>query len=365
MRKKQFTIERNPKRVEMMKLMASDDMNVAYQAQTAMAKFMREFVQRLFDQKSTISGIFRKEYMAKGAPQTILVDPYEGYAEKDFHVWSITKPGGLTSQTVEGLSEYPFGYFNLDSALYFEKDYIEQARLDLLAKGINRVVQEFVAIEERLGWTMILTALAAGTNTNGQNHVINSNTAGVFQIDDFTRLKTLITRLYQSFASGSIAGDYGLTDLYMSPERMADLTRMSYNPMNTYGIPNSDESTSLGLPDKIREEIFRASGTKEMWGVEFHELRELGLGRKLNVIFDGVSTNTPTYNNATQDLMIGMDLSQDVAISPVESGDSGETVKVAVDNQYFYNRQNKAGWFFTRRNGYAVIDNRWLCGLIV
>lgn len=365
MRKKKFNIDRTPERVELMKLMASEDRNVAYKAQLAFAAFLRPIVQRLLDQRDTTSAIFRQEVLAKGAPQTIPIDPYIGAAENDWLVWSTTKAGGLHTQTVEGLTEYPFIYSNLDSALYLNKDYVEQSRLDLMAKAINRLVQEFVAKRERLGWTAILTALAAGTSTNGQNHVINSTTAGRLQIDDFNRLKTLVTRLYISFAGGSISGDYGLTDMYMSPERMADIRALSYQPVNTLATPNTDESTVLGLPDRIREDIFRAAGTSTLWDVTLHELRELGTGRKLNQIFDTLSTDVPAYANATQDLVIGMDLSQDTCISPVQGDNAGGTLVTKVDDQFYASRMDKVGWTFSQKISYNVIDNRWIVGLIV
>lgn len=366
MKMNKFDIERTPERVELMKAMASEDITIAHKAQLAFAaQFLRPMVQRLIDQKSTVSQIFRKQVLAKGVPQTIPIDPYADYHEGDFHVWSITKAGGLHTQTVEGLSEYPFLYHNLDSALYLEKDYIEQSRLDLMAKAINRIVQEFVAKEERMGWTAILSSLASGTNTNGQNHTITSTTPDRLQLDDFNRLKTLVTRLYQSFAGGSIAGDYGLTDAWISPERSADLRSWVYNPLNTLAIPNTDESTALGLPDNIREGIYRAAGVSEIWGVTIHELRELGDGRKLNQIFAQVTTGSPSFSATTDDLVIGMDLSQDVAISPVAGDATGNTVSVKVDNQFMYNRENKIGWTFRKDVAYLIIDNRWIVGLKV
>lgn len=366
MKKNKFTIERSPERVELMQLMASEDKQVAYKAQLAYAaQFLRPMVQRLIDQRSTVSEIFRKEVLPKGAPQTVPIDPYADYHEGDFHVWSTTKAGGLTTQTVEGLSEYPFIYSNLDSALYLNNDFMAQARLDLMGKAINRVVQEFVAKEERLGWTAILTALASGTNTNGQNHTISATTANRLQIDDFNRLKVLVTRLYQSFAGGSIAGDYGLTDMYMSPERSADIRALSYQPVNTIAVPDTQESTVLGLPDRIREDIFRAAGQSELWGVTLHELRELGDGRKLNKIFDTLSSDSPSFTAATDDLVIGMDLSQDVAISPVSGDATGNTVRVKVDDQFYASREEKTGWTFKKDIAYLVIDNRWVVGLVV
>ena len=95
MKRQKFTIDRTPKRVELMKMMASDDQIVAYKAQMAFASFMLTYIQRLIDQKSTVSEIFTDVAIAKGAPQTIPIDPYADYKEGDFHVWSTTKAGGL------------------------------------------------------------------------------------------------------------------------------------------------------------------------------------------------------------------------------------------------------------------------------
>ena len=367
MRKKKFTIASTPERSELFKLMASEDMSIAYQSQVSFATFLRPIVQRLIDQKATVSDIFRTEVIANGAPQTIPIDPYADYHEGDFHVWSTNRAGGLASQTVEGLSEYPFTYSNLDSALYLDKSYVENARLDLMAKAMNRVVQEFVAKQERLGWTAILTALAAGTSTQGQNHVIDSTTENRLQPDDFNRLRTLVTRLYQSFAGGSIAGDYGLTDIYLSPERMADLRALAYNPVNTIVVPSAaTTSTALALPDAVREGIFNGAGLSVFQGITLHELRELGDGRKLSVIFKALTTNTPAFTSATDDLVIGMDLSQDNCISPVKGDSDGtSTVSIKVDNQFYATRMEKLGWYFKREIAYTITDNRFIVGLIV
>lgn len=376
MRKKKFTIPSTPERSELFKLMASDDVSVAYQSQVSFAAFLRPIVQRLIDQKATVSDIFRTEVIAKGAPQTIPIDPYASYSEGDFHVWSTTKAGGLTTQTVEGLSEYPFTYSSLDSALYLDKSYVENARLDLMAKALNRVVQEFVAKKERLGWTALLTSLSAGTNTNGQNHVLTSTTPDRFQIDDFNRLKTLVTRLYQSFAGGSIDGDYGMTDLYLSPKRMEDIRGMAYNPVNTIlgptavgaTVANYTNTTAVPLPDSIREQIFRGAGLATLFDVTIHELRELGDGRKLNTIYKAVpgSTNGLSYTTATDDLVIGLDLSQDTCICPVAGDvDGSSSVSVKVDNQFAFSRAEKLGWYFKQQVSYNVIDNRFICGMIV
>lgn len=370
MRKKKFTIPSTPERQELFKLMASDDAMVAYQSQVSFATFLRPIVQRLLDQKATVTDIFRTEVMAKGAPQTIPIDPYADYHEGDFHVWSTTKAGGLATQTVEGLSEYPFTYANLDSALYLDKSYVEQARLDLMAKAINRVVQEFVAKSERLGWTALLTALVNGYNTQGKNHTIDSATSSM-QIDDFNKLKVLVTRLYMSFAGGSISGDYGLTDMYLSPERVADLRRFSYNPMNTQSSPASDASNHSGnvaLPDSVREKIFNAAGTQELWGVTIHELRELGVNRKLSQIYKTVlsaqAANTNTFTLASDDLAIGLDLSQDNCISPVQADSDGSgTVSVKVDNQFYATRMEKLGWYFKQNRSFLVVDNRFIVGM--
>ena len=370
MKQKKLVITKTPERSELMKLMASEDRNVAYQAQTAFASFLRPIVQRLLDQKATVNYIYSDVAIGKNDKPTVPLDPYVNYHEGEFRVWAQTVAGGLPTNYTQGLSEMPFIFYTLNSAMSLNKDYIEQARVDLLARAITRVVQEFVAKQERNGWGPILAALANGYSVNNSlNNSISSTVAGRIQPDDINKMIVRATRMYQSFAGGSIEGDYGLTDIFLSPERMADVRSFAYNPVNTVNggaTPNS--AGNIALPESVRSDIFKASGAKEFFGITFNELRELGAGGKLATIFGAalaaVPANTLSFTAATNDLLIGLDLNQDVFLRPVKTDDGGGSVKASVDDQ-FYTRSGKVGWFWELCESRLVLDSRPITGLVV
>jgi len=368
--KKRKSIDRTPRRVELMQLMASDNPSVAYQAQVAFAAFLGPMVQRLLDQASTVSMIYDDVLIPKGAPMTVPVDPYQFYKEGEYRVWSVTKGGNLHTQGTEGLTEYPFVFYPLNTAISFDKDYAEYARLDLMTNDVHRVVQEFVAKQERNGWAPVLAALAAGatTNLNGLNNSIAAQSAGFFQIDDFNKMKTRHSRIYESFAGGNVAGDYGMTDMFMSPEVMENVRAFSYQPLNTragHVGGGSDTSTALGLPDSVRERLFDAAGTMEIWGVQLHELKELGVNRKLSNIFNTYYTSSsPSFTVGSQDLVIGMDLGTQSCKRPVRIDKNGGQVLAKPDNQWV-ERAEKIGWYFSLNEARVVVDNRFITSCFV
>jgi hypothetical protein len=365
--KKRNTIERTPRRVELMQLMASENPQIAYQAQVAFAAFLGPMVQRLLDQAATVNAIYDDVLIPKGAPQTVPVDPYQTYREGEFRVWSVTKGGSLHTQGTEGLTEYPFVFYSLDSAISFDKDYAEFARLDLMTNDIHRVVQEFVAKQERNGWAPILAALAYGatSNLNGLNNSIGATTAGIFQIDDFNNLMLRHSRIYESFAGGNVAGDYGMTDMFLSPERMADVRAFAYQPMNTRaGSLASSGATALGLPDAVRQRLFDGAGTMEIYGIQLHQLKELGVNRKLTNIFNTYYSGTPSFTVGTQDLVLGMDLGTQSCKRPVRIDKNGGQLSVKPDDQWV-SRAEKIGWYMKLVESRVVVDNRFVTACFV
>lgn len=368
------TIERTPRRAELMQLMASENRETAYQAQVAFAAFLGPMVQRLLDQEGTVNEIYDDVLIPKGAPLTVPVDTYQQYQEGEFRVWSTSKGGNLHTQGTEGLTEYPFVFYTLNSAISFDKDYAEFARLDLMTNDIHRVKQEFLAKQERNGWAPLLAALSYGCNIAGETNaqlpsIISPTTAGIFQIDDFNNLILRHSRIYQSFAGGNVAGDYGMTDMFLSPERVANVRGFSYQPMNTRaGSVTTSGATALGLPDSVRERLFDSAGTMEIWGIQLHELKELGINRKLTQIFNtyyNPTDNTaPSFTLSTQDLVVGMDLGARAAKRPVRIDKNGGQLRVLPDDQWF-SRAEKIGWSFDLTEARVVTDARWLSGLFV
>jgi hypothetical protein len=179
----------------------------------------------------------------------------------------------------------------------------------------------------------------------------------------------------------------GLTDLFVSPEIKEQIRGFAYQPMNTKGANNSTGSASsgvLGLPNSVREEIFRGSGTQEIFGVTIHELLELGAGRKYNSLFatfanaKGSSYYSDPANSAnrvtgsefqtnagTNQIIVGVDATRNAFLRPVAiQSESRGQVKVLPDDQ-FLARSQKVGFYSYVEEGRVCTDARGVVGVII
>jgi hypothetical protein len=373
---KSISLERTPKRVELLKRMGSNDKLVAGEAQEAFAAFIAPVIQQVLLQKVTSSQIYQDVEFNENDRPTIPVDLYLGTSENYIRVWAQTMPGGLPTNVVQGLQEYTFTTYELDSAIAFMKSYLRQARLDVMTAGMERMINEIAVKQERNAWGPILAA--AGTaSTNGQSHIIDSTIAGQFLLDDLNRLWTKIQRMYVSYVGGTpdTATPVGLTDLFVSPEVMEDIRGFAYNPMNVrggYDSGGSEMTTGAGvpLPDAMRQRIFESGGMAEIYNVTLHSMVEFGVNQKYNLIFDNFYSGS--FDPATQQVALGLDLSRQVFLRPVVVNDeatetlgtSGGQVVVRPDDQFF-TRSEKVGFFAKVREGRLILDDRAIVGIII
>jgi hypothetical protein len=372
--------DKNPEQVELIKALASDNKTVAMEAQEAFAAFISDVIQQVLLQAGSANMIYRDVEFNEDDSPSIPLDLYYGLNEGHISVWSQTVGGGLPTNFVQGMQEMKINTYRLDSAISMDKRYVRRARLDVVAAGLERMANELLIKQERNAWAVILKLLA-DANTNGSKHVFRVGTPGTFQLDDMNKLWTLVRRLTTSYAGGTPQGiqTRGLTDIFVSPEIKEQIRAFAYQPMNT----RSGGGTSAGnvaLPDSVREDIYRAAGTNEIFGVTIHELLELGEGRKYNDLFDTFAGTTQfnTYGasggtefaSATDELILGIDASRNAFLRPVstfntygEGGNSGQ-VKVLPDDQ-FLARSQKVGYYSYIEEGRVAVDARAAVGLIV
>ena len=226
-------------------------------------------------------------------------------------------------------------------------------RLDVVSKAVERMSNEVLVKQERNAWAVVLKALAeAVTPAVGSNngvaggHIETATTAGTFQLSDLNNLMTLVKRLNTSYAGGTTADAYGLTDLFVSPEIKQDIRAFAYQPFTTGGGTN--------LPDNVREEIYRGAGTESLYGVNIHELVELGVGQKYSALFNAFK-GSQAFNSVTQEIAIGLDLSKEAFIRPIaRQAESGGTFTVLPDDQ-FVARSEKTGFYGSLEEGALCI----------
>ena len=364
--------EKNPEQIELIKALASENKTVAMEAQEAFAAFISDVVQQVLLQAGTASMIYRDVEFDEDDSPSIPLDLYYGLNEGHISVWSQTVGGGLPTNFVQGMQEMKVNTYRLDSAISMDKRYVRRARLDVVAAGLERMANEILVKQERNAWAVILKLLAEAS-TNGTQHVRRVGTAGTFQLDDMNKLWTLVRRLNSAYTGGTPQAlqSRGLTDIFVSPEVKEQIRAFAYQPMNTRGANGNATSATNGvaLPDSIREDIYRAAGTNEIFGVTIHELLELGESRKYNDLFDTFAGSTTfggsAFTSATDELILGIDASRNAFLRPVaiQSETRGQ-VRVLPDDQ-FLARSQKVGFYSYVEEGRVAVDARAAVGLIV
>jgi len=367
MNKATIKLNNTPEQIELIKATVSPNGETAMKAREAVAAFMGPVIQKVLDLQGVANTLFENWPYNEDDTPTFPLDLYWGVGANDIPVWSQASAGGLGTRVVAGLQEMVLSTYRLDSAVAFNNKTLRRGRLPYVSLGMNRMAQEILNKQEKNKFYIILKALAEA-RTNAAEHLIQSTTANILQLDDFNRLLTLSKRQNAAFQGGTADSSYsnGVTDLYMSPEMMESIRAMAYNPQNTTAIPNTDESTAVPLPDSIREEIYRNAGTSSIYGKALHEMLEFGTNRSYNTIFDSLYSGTITFATANQELVLGVDRSRQYALlRPVaQNADAGSEFVTQVDDQWS-KRADRVGWFGALNEGAIVIDARVLGGIII
>lgn len=376
-------LKNTPEQVELIKALGSKNRLVAAEASEAFAAFLGPVIQRVILQAGTAASVYTDAPFDENDSPSYPLDLYYQELNNGFvSVYSQTLAGGLPSaQDVSAVQEVKIATYRLDSAVSINKRYARQARLDIIAKLVERMSQEVLIKQERNAWAVMLKALGEASTTpsggSALKHYIAAGTAGQFKLDDLNKLMTRVKRINESWAGGTPADPYstGLTDLYVSPEIKEKIRAFAYNPLNTVagvrtaGGSSTSTESAIALPDGMREEIYRNAGMQEIYGVNIVELIELGLSKKYNILFDSYISETTTLGQAfdpsTFQILVGVDNTKGALIRAVAtSSETGSQFNVQPDDQ-FLQRTDKAGFYGSLEEGRICIDARALSGIIV
>lgn len=355
--------------IELIKAMASKNGIEANQAREAFAAFIGPVIQQVLNLLGTANQFYVDWPYDPDDDPSFPLDQYYGTSVDHVQVWSQNQAGGLGTSLVTGLQELKINTYALNSAVALTEKNVRRGRLPYVSLALNRMAQELLVRQERNAWIIALRAVGEA-QTNGNRHVIASNTANVLQVHDFNAAITRGRIINVAFNNGTPDPFYsqGASDYYLSPEAMQEIRSFVYNPMNVRALPNTDESTSTPLPDSIREQIYRASGNPEVYGKTLHEMNEFGISRAYNDLFDLYDTgiNGPggsAFASGTDELVFGVDFSKEACIRPVSQTPNLEQVTAAVDDQ-FTRRSGKIGFYTHLEEGRIVIDSRALSGIV-
>ena len=347
----------------------------------------------------TVSTIYRDIEFDEDSDPSLPLDLFYNEGQGYITVWSQTQAGGLPTSQIEGMKEIKFGTYRLDSATSFNKKYARKARLDVVSKAIERMVNEVLVKQELNGWAVVLKALAEAYTpiyAGGQavqttyGHTIAASAAGYFLLADLNNLIIRIKRMNESYSANTPVQPYshGITDLYISPELKGQIRAFAYNPINT---AQTTETTAITGPrgqflsDNLRDEIFRAAGMQSIYGVNLVELVEFGKSQKYNTLFNqfAASTNTAsqvqgsaTYaatssalwtSTSANEICVGIDNTRGAFVRPVAiQSESGGTFSVLPDGQFesYGTRVQKVGFFGFLEESRVCLDARSVVGIV-
>ena len=346
-----ITLKNTPEQEALVKAMGSSNSAEAREAQEAFAAFLGPVVAQVINQAATAGAVYvDAPYDADDNPSFPL-DLYYNESDNYFSVISQNVAGGLpTSQDVFAGQELKIAPYRLDSAVSLLKKYARRGRLDVLAKAVERMAQEVLVKQERNAWAVILKAAADGS-TNGTAHEIDMGSGTSFQLDYLNQMMTRMRRLNQSFASGTPADGFsrGLTDLFVSPEVMENVRSFSYNAVGgaTGGTTDTD------LPNTVRDEIYRAAGAGNLFGVNLVEIMELGKNKKYTQLFETIGGGATA---STDDIAVGVDASKGAFIRAIATQDNSTFTALADDQ--FSARSEKLGFYGHLEEGRVCVDSR-------
>lgn len=368
-----ISIKKTPERIALIKAMASKNPTIANEAQHAFAAFVTEAVKQYINLAPTVSNLYGTIEIPEGEPSSIPLDLFWDNSEADYYrVVMQSQAGGLATNFDVQTDEVFIQTYQLMSAVSTYKKYIRMGRLDVVSKMLNHMANEILVKREITSISPILSVLAT-QESNGLKHVFRTGTASTIELGDFVNLFTRASRLLSANVGGTPwNATNSVTDMIISPERLGDIRKMAYEPMNT----KLNTVGTVAAPDSFRENVFNSAGIPSFYDVSFIVANELGEGQKYVELFkqyagstsyaklDG-SSGAAVFTAATDDLAIGINARMDALVKPViMDGETGEGINVYPDDQ-FTSRSKKQGFWAEVEEGSAIKDVRALVGLVI
>lgn len=374
-----ITIKRTEDQLNLVRAMASNNREEAYEAQAAVASLIGPVVNEVINNAVTVGNLFSTLTYEWDDNPSLPLDLFHDISDEDYiQVYSQQVAGGLPyNQVFPAHNELKFNTYNLDSALAFDRSYARKARVDVVSKTFTKMAQEVMLKQERTAFNVLASALIKGNGTTNKR-IISSFNQDRLILDDLNRLITKSKRINSSFNGGTPVGGSvtGVTDLLVSPEMIEKLRSMSYNPINT--VATGATGNDIAAPDELRMSVYNSGGLPSFYGINIIEVLEMGIGQRFNKIalaIDGADSATVTSGgqgespdtgfSATDELLIGVDRSKESLIRPVVLGEGAtDALNIQVDDQFSV-RQNKIGYYGTLEEGRICIDDRALTGIVV
>lgn len=309
---------------------ASDDINEASAATKKFITVAEEAIKEgVFDGSTMLDQVFNK-YDTQGdmSPRfpTHFVTPG---TETEFAAYTLNKCGMIPYRTVAS-DDIVLHSYRIGNSIDACRHHIKNARFDVVRDMMDVYMAGFkLKLQVDAGHTL----MAAGIG----RAIVETNAAATNGVFSFGLLSKMITSMKRNGGgnSTSVAG-YRLTDLLFSPEAMGDLRDLN--------IDNWTVNRYQAVQDQ--------GVVYNLFGVNFHELFELGQGATLQ----DYAVNTLGYSMAGGDLelCIGLDLTpkgRKNYVMPV-------TQEVVTKEDPYLDRMGRWGVYGDMWVSFGVLDNR-------
>ena len=326
-----FTERPSDEFISLLRKAGDSDQNVAIAAQREFAKALELPLRKGVLAGDILGDIFEVTTVEAGGTTEYPLDLISPGLEGEHIAYTNPGNGRIPERSVEG-DYVAIPTYSITSSIDFLLRYAREARWDIAARAMQVMEAGFTKKMNDDGWH---TILAAGVDRNILVYDGDA-TAGMFS----KRLVSLMQTVMRRNAGGNTgsAGRGRLTDLYLSPEALEDI--------RNWGLDQIDEVT--------RREIYSApeggAPITRVFGVNLHDLDELGEGQEYQTFFTGSLSGA--VQAADLELVVGLDQSSnDSFVMPVRQ-------QLEVFEDPTLHRQQRAGFYGWAEIGFGVLDNR-------
>ena len=326
-----FTERPSDEFISLLRKAGDSDQNVAIAAQREFAKALELPLRKGVLAGDILGDIFEVTTVEAGGTTEYPLDLISPGLEGEHIAYTNPGNGRVPERSVEG-DYVAIPTYSITSSIDFLLRYAREARWDIAARAMQVMEAGFTKKMNDDGWH---TILAAGVDRNILVYDGDA-TAGMFS----KRLVSLMQTVMRRNAGGNTgsAGRGRLTDLYVSPEALEDI--------RNWGLDQIDEVT--------RREIYSApeggAPITRVFGVNLHDLDELGEGQEYQTFFTGSLSGAVQASDL--ELVVGLDQSSnDSFVMPVR-----QPLEVYEDPTL--HRQQRAGFYGWAEIGFGVLDNR-------
>ena len=317
--------------IALLKQSGDSDINTAQAAQREFAKALELPLRKGVLAGDVLGNIFETISVEAGSSTEFPLDLISPGMEGEHIAYTNPGHGRIPERAVE--SDYVMiPTYSITSSIDYLLRYAREARWDIVGRAMQVLEAGFTKKLNDDGWH---TLLAAGVDRNILVYDGDA-TRGMFS----KRLVSLMQTVMRRNAGGNTgsANRGRLTDLYVSPEALEDV--------RNWGLDQVDEVT--------RREIYTANEggapITRIFGVNLHDLDELGEGQEYQVFFEGDLAGD--LQGSDDELVVGLDQSaNDSFVMPVK-----EQLQVYEDPTL--HRQQRAGYYGWMEMGFGVLDNR-------